>query len=387
MLILTRTANTSSSEDQEAPIAQEWNKSSVIIDSNLIKSIEISTAQYLSYLYTYVPIILSLVFTFVICCIYYFYYSYQQRKENKIIVPSRLQYNLGELAMTIIEEQQIILGNLLGSGTFGQVFRGTLKNFERSDTPVAIKMLRKNASLKEKKKFLREAKLMNYFRHKHVLRLLGICVDTDSPMIMVLELMEAGDLLTYLTESRTLQPLHPHALRLQDLLAMCEDVARGCRYLEELHFVHRDLACRNCFISARNRENRIVKIGDFSLARNLYKEDCYRDKGEDPLPVRWMAPEFLMDGIFTSQSDVWAFGVLMWEIMSLGEQPYFSKNNSEVVQYVCTGGKLSKPLNCPPMLFQLMLHCWTAVNNRPNFIHCLENIITLRDNIEDAKLI
>ncbi|XP_029165112.1 LOW QUALITY PROTEIN: proto-oncogene tyrosine-protein kinase ROS-like [Nylanderia fulva] len=392
----------------------EWSKSSVVIDSNLIKSIEISTAQYLSYLYTYVPLILSLVFTFVICCIYYFYCSYQQRKENKIIVPaimtalelavlndnpsinnfqfnalyaSKLQYNLGELAMTIIEEQQIILGNFLGSGAFGQVFRGTLKNFERSDTtPVAIKMLKENGSSKEKKEFLREAKFMNYFRHKHVLRLLGICVDADSPMI-ILELMEAGDLLKYLRESRTLQSSDPHALRLQDLFAMCEDVARGCRYLEELHFVHRDLACRNCLISARNRENRIVKIGDFGLARNLYKEDYYRKKGEGLLPVRWMAPESLMDGIFTSQSDVWAFGVLMWEIMSLGEQPYFTKNNLEVVQYVSAGGKLSKPLNCPPMLFQLMLHCWTAANNRPNFIHCLENIITLRDNIEDVKLI
>src|SRR5580765_4916752 len=116
--------------------------------------------------------------------------------------------------------------------------------------PVAIKMLRKNASSQEKREFLQEARLMNHFRHKHVLRLLGICLDTDSPLI-ILELMEAGDLLNYLRDSRKLQPSDSHALRLQDLLAMCEDVARGCSYLEKLRFVHRDLACRNCLVSAR----------------------------------------------------------------------------------------------------------------------------------------
>ncbi|KMQ82333.1 proto-oncogene tyrosine-protein kinase ros-like protein [Lasius niger] len=123
--------------------------------------------------------------------------------------------------------------------------------------------------------FLEEAKLMSDLRHKHVLRLLGICLDADSPWL-ILELMEAGDLLKYLRENRTLQPSDRHALRLQDLLAMCEDVAQGCCYLEEQHFVHRDLACRNCLISAKNRKNRIVKIGDFGLARDIYKDDYYR---------------------------------------------------------------------------------------------------------------
>lgn len=142
-------------------------------------------------------------------------------------------------------------------------------------TPVAIKTLRKGASAQEKTEFLQEARLMSHFRHKHVLRLLGVCLDTDPPLL-VLELMEAGDLLSYLRASRSLQPSDSHALRLQDLLAMCEDVARGCRYLEELHFVHRDLACRNCLVSAKDRENRVVKIGDFGLARDIYKNDYYR---------------------------------------------------------------------------------------------------------------
>src|SRR5580765_4451549 len=115
---------------------------------------------------------------------------------------------------------------------------------------------------------------MNHFRHKHVLRLLAVCLNEASPLL-ALELMEIGDLLKYLRESKKLQPSDSHALRLQDLLALCEDVARGCSYLEKLRFVHRDLACRNCLVSARHRENRIVKIGDFGLARDVLK-GCYR---------------------------------------------------------------------------------------------------------------
>jgi len=163
------------------------------------------------------------------------------------------------------------------------VFQGKVKNLERSDTEisVAIKTLRQDAYSHEKKKLLKkaekkllkEAELMNHFRHKHILRLWGVCLDGISPFL-VLELMET-DLLKYLRDCRNLQASDSHALRLQDLLGMCEDVARGCCYLEELRFVHRDLACRNCLVSSRNRENRVIKIGDFGLARGIYKDDYY----------------------------------------------------------------------------------------------------------------
>ncbi|XP_025264921.1 proto-oncogene tyrosine-protein kinase ROS-like [Camponotus floridanus] len=167
---------------------------------------------------------------------------------------------------------------------------------------------------------------------------------------------------------------------------MCEDVARGCCYLEKLRFVHRDLACCNCLVSSRNRENRVIKIGDFGLARDIYKDNYYRMKGEHWFPIRWMAPESLMIEIFTSQSDVWSFGVLMWEITSLDEKPYMDKNDKEVIYHVRAGGRLPITLNCPSSLYQLMLRCWTAADARPNFKFCLENIIALRKNMEDALL-
>ncbi|EFN60197.1 Proto-oncogene tyrosine-protein kinase ROS [Camponotus floridanus] len=123
-------------------------------------------------------------------------------------------------------------------------------------------MLRKDVSSDEKKTFLEEVRLMNHFRHKHVLRLLAVCLNEDS-LLLVLELMETGNLLKYLRDCRNLQTSDSHALRLQDLLAMCEDIARDCCYLEELRFIHRDLACRNCLVSSRNREDCVIKIEDF----------------------------------------------------------------------------------------------------------------------------
>ncbi|XP_025269966.1 proto-oncogene tyrosine-protein kinase ROS-like [Camponotus floridanus] len=358
----------------------------------------------------YLPLMLSCIITviYIICiCLYH-----RRRNNNKQLLPSTmtdmeleilhelpcqntqlnmlyspmLHYNPNEYAITKIERKQITLTKPLGSGAFGKVFQGNVKNLERSGTEisVAVKTLQDDASSNEKKKFLKEAKLMSHIQHTHILRLLAICEDGDSPLL-VLELMET-DLLKYLRDCRNLQPSDLHALRLQDLLAMCEDVARGCCYLEKLRFVHRDLACRNCLVSSRNRENRVIKIGDFGLARDIYKDDYYRVKGENLLPVRWMAPESLIIGIFSSQSDVWSFGILMWEITSLGEQPYIGKSNEEVINYVRAGGKLSINLNCPSILYQLMLRCWSTADARPNFKLCLKNIIELRKNIEDALL-
>ncbi|XP_025265272.1 proto-oncogene tyrosine-protein kinase ROS-like [Camponotus floridanus] len=307
--------------------------------------------------------------------------------QFNMIYSPMLHYNPDECAITKISRNQITFTKHLGSGAFGMVYQGKVKDLEKSGTEisVAIKTLRKDASSHEKEKLLKEAKLMNHFQHKHMLKLLAVCLDGDSPLL-VLELMETGDLLKYLRECRNLQASDSSALRLQDLLAMCEDVARGCCYLEELRFVHRDLACRNCLVSSRNRENRVIKIGDFGLARDIYKDDYYRLKGEGLLPIRWMAPESLIMGIFTSQSDVWSFGILMWEITSLGEQPYSAKANEEVINYVRAGGRLPITLNCPSPLYQMMLSCWSAADARPNFEFCLKNIIALRKNIEDALL-
>ncbi|XP_075227577.1 receptor protein-tyrosine kinase sevenless [Lycorma delicatula] len=288
-----------------------------------------------------------------------------------------------------ISREQITLTKFLGSGAFGEVFEGKAKSLPNSgnfETRVAVKTLRKGASEQEKGEFLKEAQLMGNFQHEHILQLLGVCLDND-PSFIIMELMEGGDLLSYLRANRPL--IHTESgLTLVDLLAMSVDVARGCRYLEEMHFVHRDLACRNCLVSSTDPSTRIVKIGDFGLARDIYKNDYYRKEGEGLLPVRWMAPESLVDGVFTSQSDVWAFGVLIWEIMSLGQQPYPARNNLEVLHYVRSGGRLGRPINSTDDMYELMLKCWSFhQESRPTFKYCLDILEQLKAKCQPTRLV
>ncbi|XP_050448859.1 proto-oncogene tyrosine-protein kinase ROS-like isoform X2 [Cataglyphis hispanica] len=385
-----------------------WNQSSVI---DLTKSTErILTIQNHLILIMSITSIVIVIYVVLICCVINrFLFNRCQQKQHKNNTDATPALTLAELvtfreefdknfvqsnlyvslqyasdysAVPEIRQEEITLGHSIGSSTFGYVFKGKMKELEGSGTiSVAIKTLRKDSSTREKTILLQEAKLMSQLRHKHILKLLGVCFDTDPPFL-VLELMEAGDLLNYLRDSHFILLTDSHALRLQDLLAMCEDVARGCCYLEEMHLVHRDLACRNCLVSAKNREDRVIKIGDFGFAKNIYEDNYYQE--ERLLPIRWMSPESLLDGIFNSQSDVWSFGVLMWEIMSLGQQPYFTMTNIEVMNYLYEGGRLQKPFNCPLRLYELMLRCWSATNARPSFKVCLENIVTLRSNIDDT---
>ncbi|KAH1022662.1 hypothetical protein HUJ04_012034 [Dendroctonus ponderosae] len=354
----------------------------------------------LIFIATFLPISVCIL---IVICFGYVAYSRRRRKQKKIEhviqiprgpdvelatlreLPRRGVHNTNILYVSStpdgddlaklphIRRDRISLNKFLGSGAFGEVFEGTAKIGGDSalETKVAVKTLKKAASDQEKTDFLQEAQLMSHFKHDHILELLGVCLDND-PQFLIMELMEGGDLLTYLRNSRGHLNDTP-SLSLIELLKMCLDVTKGCRYLEEMHFVHRDLACRNCLVSSMASENRIVKIGDFGLARDIYKNDYYRKEGEGLLPVRWMAPESLLDGVFTCQSDVWAYGVLLWEIMTLGQQPYQARSNLEVLHYIRGGGRLGKPKDCPEDLYWLMLQCWLwEVEQRPTFKRCLE---------------
>uniref|UniRef100_UPI00398EDE67 proto-oncogene tyrosine-protein kinase ROS-like n=1 Tax=Pristiophorus japonicus TaxID=55135 RepID=UPI00398EDE67 len=253
-------------------------------------------------------------------------------------------------SLPLFPREKLTLQNFLGSGAFGEVFEGKAEDIlgpGSGDVRVAVKTLRKGATDHEKSEFLKEAYLMSHFDHAHIVKLLGVCL-LNEPQFLLLELMKGRDLLSYLRGARGSQLHHP-LLCVGDLLDVCLDVAKGCTYLEKMHFVHRDLAARNCLVSMKeyNASNRKVKIGDFGLARDIYKNDYYRKEGEGLLPVRWMAPESLIDGMFTNQSDVWSFGILMWEVMTLGQQPYPARTNLEVLHFVRTEGRLEKPSNCP----------------------------------------
>ncbi|XP_009904369.2 proto-oncogene tyrosine-protein kinase ROS [Dryobates pubescens] len=274
------------------------------------------------------------------------------------------------------------LHKLLGSGAFGEVYEGTAVDIladGSGESRVAVKTLKKGATDHEKSEFLKEAHLMSKFDHPHILKLLGVCL-LNEPQYIILELMEGGDLLSYLRGARKQKLQHP-LLTVTDLLDICLDICKGCVYLEKMHFIHRDLAARNCLVSEKHygSSSRVVKIGDFGLARDIYKNDYYRKRGEGLLPVRWMAPESLIDGVFTSSSDVWSFGVLLWETLTLGQQPYPGFSNTEVVHHVRSGGRLESPNNCPDDLCDLMKRCWAQEpHSRPTFSSIQDKLQEIR---------
>eukprot|EP00057_Strongylocentrotus_purpuratus_P021715 XP_011676189.1 PREDICTED: proto-oncogene tyrosine-protein kinase ROS [Strongylocentrotus purpuratus] len=276
-----------------------------------------------------------------------------------------------EVLLPIFQRERLKLITFLGSGAFGEVFEGSALDILGDGTGearVAVKTLRKGATDEDKQEFLKEATVMGKFKHPNIVLLMGVCLDND-PQYIIQELMEGGDLLCYIRAARMPAPTNSK-ITLMDQIEIILDTVKGCEHLEELHFVHRDLAARNCLVSTKSYEahERVVKIGDFGLARDIYKNDYYRKEGEGLLPVRWMAPEGLMDGYFSVQSDVWAFGILMWEVMSRGQQPYPARSNVEVLRFVEAGGRLSQPDQCPDEIYMMMRRCWErSTEDRPSF--------------------
>ncbi|VDN85624.1 unnamed protein product, partial [Brugia pahangi] len=247
-----------------------------------------------------------------------------------------------------VPKNNISLLRIIGKGGFGEVYEGVANGLPQSTKTirVAVKTLRNGFSESDRIKFLQEAVLMNSFDHPNIVKLLGVSLETE-PYFLIAELMEGGDLLEFLRSSEYLNisllqyislllfndsfsrpsDCFPSQLSLYELIGMMVDVGRGAAYLEVKKRIHRDLAARNCLISSRNSNTRITKIGDFGHARDIYTNDYYRVHGDDFLPLRWLSPESINDGIFTSKSDVWSFGILLWEILTLGQQPFSGKNN------------------------------------------------------------
>uniref|UniRef100_A0A674N6Q1 Tyrosine-protein kinase receptor n=1 Tax=Takifugu rubripes TaxID=31033 RepID=A0A674N6Q1_TAKRU len=271
-----------------------------------------------------------------------------------------------------VAREKITMHKELGQGSFGMVYEGIAKGVvkDEPETRVAIKTVNESASMRERIEFLNEASVMKEFNCHHVVRLLGV-VSQGQPTLVIMELMTRGDLKSYLRslrkENSTSQVLPP----LKKMIQMAGEIADGMSYLNANKFVHRDLAARNCMVA----EDFTVKIGDFGMTRDIYETDYYRKGGKGLLPVRWMSPESLKDGVFTTMSDVWSFGVVLWEIATLAEQPYQGMSNEQVLRFVMEGGLLDKPDNCPDMLFELMRMCWQYnPKMRPSFLEIISSI-------------
>uniref|UniRef100_A0A6I8P5G1 Tyrosine-protein kinase receptor n=1 Tax=Ornithorhynchus anatinus TaxID=9258 RepID=A0A6I8P5G1_ORNAN len=261
-----------------------------------------------------------------------------------------------------IKRRDIVLKRELGEGAFGKVFLAECYNLSptKDKMLVAVKAL-KDPTLAARKDFQREAELLTNLQHEHIVKFYGVCGDGD-PLIMVFEYMRHGDLNKFLRahgpDAMILVDGQPRQVKgelgLSQMLHIASQIASGMVYLGSQHFVHRDLATRNCLVGA----NLLVKIGDFGMSRDVYSTDYYRVGGHTMLPIRWMPPESIMYRKFTTESDVWSFGVILWEIFTYGKQPWFQLSNTEVIECITQGRVLERPRVCPKEVYDIMLGCW-----------------------------
>uniref|UniRef100_A0A7N6BGT2 Ephrin type-A receptor 7 n=1 Tax=Anabas testudineus TaxID=64144 RepID=A0A7N6BGT2_ANATE len=251
----------------------------------------------------------------------------------------------------------IKIERVIGAGEFGEVCSGRLKLPGKRDVSVAIKTLKVGYTEKQRRDFLCEASIMGQFDHPNVVHLEGV-VTRGKPVMIVIEYMENGSLDAFLRK-------HDGQFTVIQLVGMLRGIAAGMRYLSDMGYVHRDLAARNILVNS----NLVCKVSDFGLSRVIDDdpEAVYTTTG-GKIPVRWTAPEAIQYRKFTSASDVWSYGVVMWEVMSYGERPYWDMSNQDVIKAIEEGYRLPAPMDCPPGLHQLMLDCWQKDRaERPKF--------------------
>uniref|UniRef100_A0A672LQV4 receptor protein-tyrosine kinase n=1 Tax=Sinocyclocheilus grahami TaxID=75366 RepID=A0A672LQV4_SINGR len=296
---------------------------------------------------------------------------------NSLGISDELKQKLQDV---MVDRHKLTLGKTLGEGEFGSVMEGSLTQ-EDSVLKVAVKTMKIAICTRtEMEDFLREAACMKEFDHQNVMRLLGVCLQTvesegyPSPVV-ILPYMKHGDLHSYLLYSRLGDA--PVYLPSQMLVKFMTDIARGMEYLSRKNFIHRDLAARNCMLN----ENMNVCVADFGLSKKIYNGDYYRQGRISKMPVKWIAIESLADRVYTTKSDVWSFGVTMWEIATRGQTPYPGVENSEIYDYLRQGNRLKQPPDCLDSIYSLMFSCWLlSPKDRPSFeILCCELEKVLED--------
>ncbi|XP_036697641.1 tyrosine-protein kinase Fes/Fps isoform X4 [Balaenoptera musculus] len=263
-----------------------------------------------------------------------------------------------------LSHEDLVLGEQIGRGNFGEVFSGRLR---ADNTLVAVKSCRETLPPDLKAKFLQEARILKQYSHPNIVRLIGVCTQKQ-PIYIVMELVQGGDFLTFLrTEGAR--------LRVKTLLQMVGDAAAGMEYLESKCCIHRDLAARNCLVTEKN----VLKISDFGMSREEADGIYAASGGLRQVPVKWTAPEALNYGRYSSESDVWSFGILLWETFSLGASPYPNLSNQQTREFVEKGGRLPCPELCPDAVFRLMEQCWASEpGQRPSFSTIYQELQSIR---------
>uniref|UniRef100_A0A8B9ZE81 Fibroblast growth factor receptor n=1 Tax=Buteo japonicus TaxID=224669 RepID=A0A8B9ZE81_9AVES len=298
-----------------------------------------------------------------------------------------------------LARSRLTLGKPLGEGCFGQVVMaeaiGIDKDKPNKAITVAVKMLKDDATDKDLSDLVSEMEMMKMIgKHKNIINLLGACTQ-DGPLYVLVEYASKGNLREYLRARRPpgmdysfdTCKLPEEQLTFKDLVSCAYQVARGMEYLASQKCIHRDLAARNVLVT----EDNVMKIADFGLARDVHNIDYYKKTTNGRLPVKWMAPEALFDRVYTHQSDVWSFGVLLWEIFTLGGSPYPGIPVEELFKLLKEGHRMDKPANCTHDLYMIMRECWHAVpSQRPTFkqllVEDLDRVLTVTSTDEYLDL-
>lgn len=284
-----------------------------------------------------------------------------------------------------VPRESIIIEKIIGKGAFGQVAQGEASQLRGRDgrITVAIKMLKDNPTEKERKDLLSELEVLKKLKpHRHVIKLLG-CVTQSDPLLVIIEYVPYGDLLGYLRKSRGLNDTYfkdpdvrpQTSLTSQQLIKFSWQVADGMRYLSSRNIIHRDLAARNVLVG----EQETCKVTDFGMARDVNQENIYETKTKNRLPVKWTAYEALLFGRYTTKSDVWSFGIVLYEIFTIGGSPYPRTNPRKMADILNRGYRMPKPSHVDEALYKIMQDCWQEdPNDRPTF----EN---LRDELKEME--
>ncbi|XP_058649629.1 discoidin domain-containing receptor 2 isoform X2 [Onychostoma macrolepis] len=319
-------------------------------------------------------------------------HSYRVTVVNMPLSPGR------DGALEEFPRERLTFKEKLGEGQFGEVHLCEAEGMQEfmkdhcgdiSDEPmlVAVKTLREDANKNARNDFLKEIRIISRLRDPNIIRLLAVCVESD-PLCMITEYMENGDLNQFLSRHELQDEGVPAddsaTISYRILIHMASQISSGMKYLSSLNFVHRDLATRNCLVGTNNT----IKIADFGMSRNLYRGDYYRIQGRAVLPIRWMSWESILLGKFTMASDMWAFGVTLWEILTLcKEQPYAQFTDEQVIEntgeFFRDQNKqvyLPKPHCCPDSVYSLMLSCWKRnAKERPTFLEIHSTLMEYHD--------
>ncbi|XP_069069682.1 tyrosine-protein kinase RYK isoform X3 [Pleurodeles waltl] len=279
----------------------------------------------------------------------------------------------GKVKDIAISRERVTLQDVLQEGTFGRIFNGILVDEKdpSKEKRVFVKTVKDQASEAQVTMMLTESCKLRGLHHRNLLPICHVCIEESEKPMVLLPYLNWGNLKLFLRQCKLVEANNPQAISQQDLVHMAIQISCGMSYLARREVIHKDLAARNCVIDDALQ----VKITDNALSRDLFPMDYHCLGDNENRPVRWMALESLMNNEFSSASDVWAFGVTLWELMTLGQTPYVDIDPFEMAAYLKDGYRIAQPINCPDELFAVMACCWALdAEERPKFqqlVQCL----------------